>query len=165
MRGGAAREAYRALLSAGTEWLLGGYAESGPGTLEASSVVKFGEPVAFFWSGGDAPDSVPVTITPVSDDSAMTSWLRFDADGSARVALDTGTYRWGASEADGSEGLLVVEAFSDEYHPRAVAGLASGGSTGWRLIERFARDNWWLFVIVVAALALEWAWRQQRGLP
>jgi hypothetical protein len=45
-----------------------------------------------------------------------------------------------------------------------VADLVGGNSGCMVLLERFARDNWWLFVIVVVALSGEWAWRHRRGL-
>jgi len=51
-RGGASREAYRTLLAAGVDWLLGGEPVERGQSLVVSSVVTRGEPVVFSWDQG-----------------------------------------------------------------------------------------------------------------
>ena len=123
-----------------------------------------GEPTLFQWTRDSIPDSVAVSLLRDGDDDPVTQLARFDYRGTATMLLSPGTYRWVAPDAGGTRGVTVVEEYSDEYHPRMVADMTGGGSSGMILLERFARDNWWLFVIVVAALSAEWAWRHQRGL-
>jgi hypothetical protein len=131
----------------------------------SSTVVRRGEPTLFQWVRDSVPDSLAVSFLRDGDGDAFTHVTRFDSRGTASVLLQPGTYRWFVPDAGGIRGVTVVEEYSDEYHPRMVAGLAGGDSAGRILLERFARDNWWLFVIVVVALSAEWAWRHQRGLP
>jgi hypothetical protein len=165
LRGGAEREAYRALIASGVDWLLGSERLPSETPMISSTVVSRGEPTLFQWTRDSVPDSLAVSFLRNGDGDAVTPVARFDSRGTASVLLQPGTYRWLVSDAGGIRGVTVVEEYSDEYHPRMVAGLAGGGSAGRILLERFARDNWWLFVIVVVALSAEWAWRHQRGLP
>ena len=94
-----------------------------------------------------------------------THLLRFDSYGVALLTLPPGAFRWVASDFGATRGVVVVEEYSDEYHPRSTVDLAAGNAAGMTLFERFARDSWWLFLIVIAALTAEWAWRHRRGLP
>ena len=164
-RGGAAREAYRALLAAGTDWLLGSEVVRRPGVLTSSSVVVRGQPIMFRWVRDSVPDSLTVTISRDGAGDEISATLRFDGEGNAVYQLPPGVYRWFAPTAGGVRGLTVVEQYSDEYHPRMVTTLGNGGAAALTLIERYARENWWLFAIVVLALTGEWAWRHRRGLP
>jgi hypothetical protein len=165
LRGGAAREAYRAILAAGVDWLLGSERLRSDAPLISSTVVSRGEPTVFQWVRDSVPDSLAVSLLRDGDDDAAMHLARFDSRGTASLQLQPGTYRWIAPDAGGVRGVTVVEEYSDEYHPRMVADLAGGSPVGMTLLEHHARDNWWLFVIVVASLTVEWAWRHQRGLP
>jgi hypothetical protein len=118
----------------------------------------------FKWLRDPVPDSVAISVARVGEAVAVTHQAHFDLNGETSILLEPGTYDWLVPEAGAARGITVVEEYSDEFHPRTVAGLAGGNLAGETLLERYARDNWWLFVIVVAALTAEWAWRHQRGL-
>jgi hypothetical protein len=163
-RGGAAREAYRAILAAATDWLLVDRSEAGNAAVRASPVVQAGMPVVFRWPPGESvPDSLQVTLR--ADTVTFTRTLRFRPDGSAILPLDPGVYRWAAPDVRDARGVAVVEPFSDEYPARTVLAPPAGVGEAFTLLERHARERWWLFVVAVLALAAEWAWRQRRGLP
>lgn len=160
-RGGVPREAYRALLAGGVEWLLGADAQvQRAAPLTASRVVSRGIPVTFRWTGDTLPDSTVVTLRTA--DSSWAVALRFGADSAARVPLEPGTYRWSAA---GTRGTAVVEAYSDEFPPAPVAAFVGDPGPGVMLLVRHARERWWLYVIAILAFAGEWGWRQRRGLP
>ncbi len=161
-RGGAAREAYRAILAAGTDWLLAERTGSSNLAVTASPVVQRGMPVVFRWTRDSIPDSLAVTFV---GDTSVTQSLRFDANGTARVDLEPGVYRWVIPDAGNVRGVSVVESYSAEYSPRTVMNVPETGGVAFTLLEEHARERWWLFVIGVLALVGEWAWRQRRGLP
>ncbi len=163
LRGGAAREAYRSVIAAGTDWLLRTGAGRGDVTVEASTSVPRGTPVAFRWLTDDVPDSVTTTIA--GPDSSVQVTLFFDASGTALHYMEPGTYRWTIGEAGAASGISVVEEYSDEYPPRPILLGSQAGSGGLALVIDHARDTWWLFAIAVLAFVGEWAWRQRRGLP
>lgn len=165
LRGGAAREAYRSVLAAGVDWLLSAVPSGDGANLVSSGVVERGEPVLFRWVGNSVPDSIAVSLARDGTDSVETRVARFGPEGTAQFSLPPGIYRWHAVDAGDARGVAVVEGYSDEYHPRHVAGLFGGTAEGNTLVERYARDRWWLFLIVVMVLTVEWAWRHQRGLP
>lgn len=160
-RGGGTREAYRALLAAGVEWLLDGGGGRRSTTLTATPVVSRGIPVGFRWSGAEVPDSVVVTAR--TGETVQRLSLRFDAAGLAGVVLDPGVYRWSAPGHDG--GIVAVEEYSDEFPLGPVVAVAGDAGSGLAVLIRHARERWWLYVLVVAAFAAEWAWRQRQGLP
>lgn len=161
-RGGAPREAYRAVLAAGVDWLLADDGGGGRAPLVAGPVVERGNPVVFRWRGDSIPDSVVVSITGA--DSTRDWALRFDAAGAAMLSLEPGEYRW-ASPDVGARGLTVVEPYSAEYSPRPVMDMPGVASEAYTLLERYPREWWWMFLVVVLAFAGEWAWRWRRGLP
>jgi hypothetical protein len=161
-RGGAPREAYRAVLAAGVDWLLAEGGRPAARLATAADVVPRGRPVAFRWAGNERPDSLALTLG--SDSGTHTSVLRFDAAGVALLELEPGVYRWSAPDA-GARGVVVVEPYSDEYPPRPVMPPVEGTGRAFTLEERRPRERWWWFLIAVLAFAGEWAWRQRRGLP
>jgi len=61
--------------------------------------------------------------------------------------------------------IIAVEEYSDELHPRTVYTADGDNMVGTMLVERYARENFWLFVIVIVALSGEWGWRYRKGLP
>lgn len=160
-RGGAAAEAYRALVAAGVDWLLASRAAPEEGVLTTPRVTRRGVPVAFRWDGRTRPDSLLLTLEKGGTTQVVT--LRFDANGVALLPLEPGVYAWSAPAANGVRGMAVVEPYSEEFAPRPLARLATGGE-GFTWVERYAREWWWLFLIALGALVAEWAWRQRRGL-
>jgi len=162
-RGGAAEEAYRSLVAALVDWLLG---ERGAGSRERavpeSLEVPNGLPVVWRWS---APDDLrPLAITLRANDATRVDTLRFDATGRAELPLPPGIYRYALSGGP-EQGVIAVETYSDEWLPRAPSLASQPGEATARLASVGLRDRWWLFVIVVAALATEWALRRRQGLP
>lgn len=162
LRGGASREAYRAVLAAGVDWLVAAPRAGGTARVSATEVVPRGVPVAFRWHGDTVPAG-PVTIA-LTGDTSRTVALAFDARGQAEVSLAPGVYQWRATATPGAAGTVVVEEYSDEFVPRPVAVPAG---TDWEGMRRrvSARETWWVFVIALGALVAEWAWRIRRGLP
>jgi hypothetical protein len=160
-RGGAAAEAYRALVAAGVDWLLASEVPTRQVSLTTAGVTMRGTPVAFRWRGDTPPDSLAVTLEAGGETQTVS--LRFDAGGVALVPLEPGVYAWSASAAGGARGVAVVEPYSNEFVPRPVARL-SAGAAGFTWVETYAREWWWLFMIALVAFAAEWAWRQRRGL-
>ena len=162
-RGGAAGEAYRALVAAVADWLLAARgAESrerfGPVTLEAAH----GMPLEWRWSGRAAPPSVQVTLE--SRSAPVIHTLRFDADGRAELQLPPGVYHWRAP--DGQErGVVVVEHYSDEWRPAPASVSTQSGEPAGSRRDVAARDQWWLFALALAAFVGEWVWRRRQGLP
>ncbi len=164
-RGGASREAYRTLLAAGIDWLLGAEPRLSASRIKATAVAVRDQPIVFEWLTTAQPDSAFVSIASLTGDSGSTALLRFDAQGKATHHLPPGVYRWGVRGETGASGLTVVEQYSAEYLPRRVAVGSGGTAQASALMERFARERWLLFVVVVLALAAEWGWRHMRGLP
>ena len=160
LRGGAAREAYRAVLAAGVDWLLA-HPEDAAARLTASDVASRGMPIVFRWTGPKPPDSVNVTFT--SDSSVVRRVVRIQ-DGAGDALLPPGAWRWQAAGVNAS-GFSVVETYSDELHPRPVTVAGVVGQAGFTLVAEQARERWWLFAIAMGALVAEWVWRQRRGLP
>ncbi|MBI2401691.1 MAG: hypothetical protein HYV20_02915 [Gemmatimonadetes bacterium] len=163
LRGGAAREAYRAMLASGLDWLLEGGRAAGPATVTATEAVPRGTPVAFRFTGDSVPDSLQVSVTDARSTRDLT--LLFDAEGSALAWLAPGAYRWSVRDGARAAGVFVVEAYSDEFPPRAVTLAAGSGRLRAALAATYARQRPWLFALVILALAAEWIWRHRRGLP
>ena len=163
-RGGSEREAYRALLAAGVEWLLRGVAGGQPAPIVAPATVTRGLPVPLRWVAGEIPaDSV--TVTFAGPDTTLMRRVVFGADGVASVDLPVGAYRWRMEGTPGAAGVTVVEAYSPEFVPRAravVSGTEPAPSGGVRVP---LRELWWVFGVAALALVAEWAWRLRRGLP
>jgi len=163
LRGGAAREAYRAVLASGLDWLLGGGGAPAGAAVTATEVVPRGTPVAFRFTGDSVPDSLRVSVTDGRSTRELT--LRLDAEGSALAWFPPGAYRWSVREGTPATGAFVVEAYSDELPPRAVTLAAGSGPVRTVLAATYARQRPWLFALVIFALAAEWIWRHRRGLP
>jgi hypothetical protein len=161
-RGGAAAEAYRALVAATADWLLG----AGEGNRERASPlaheVPQGVPLQWQWSGSRAATSIVVDLQ--TGDGARVDTLRFDARGRADLRLPPGVYRY-ALRGGGERGVVVVETYSDEWRPAAATLGEQAGVPGGTRESRELRDRWWLFVVAIGAFAAEWAWRRRAGLP
>ena len=164
-RGGAAGEAYRSLVAALTDWLLGEpgggrMARAVPVTLEAPN----GVPLVWRWAGSGDPQ--PLAIDLGGEGATRRDTLRFDAAGRAELRLPPGVYRYAL--AGGPErGVVAVEEYSDEWRPppAAPALAAQPGTPEGRVARAGLRDRWWLFVVALAAFTAEWAWRRRHGLP
>jgi hypothetical protein len=160
LRGGAPREAYRALLAAGIDWLLAqpaGHAAR----LTASPVAPRGVALRFRWQDANPPDSLAITLT--SDSARLSRVLRFQG-ATASALVPPGVYRWQAPAAAAS-GVVAVERYSDEFHPRPISVQGAVSAAGFTLVIEQARERWWLFGIAMLAFIGEWVWRQRRGLP
>jgi hypothetical protein len=162
-RGGAAEEAYRSLVAALVDWLLG---EQGVGSRERvvleSLEVPNGLPTVWRWTGSDAARALAVTLR--SQDATRTDTLRFDPSGRAELRLEPGVYRYSVSGGP-EQGVVAVETYSDEWLPGAPSLVAQPGEPTALVTSTPLRDRWWLFVIAIAALATEWALRRRQGLP
>ena len=162
-RGGAAEQAYRTLIAGLVDWLL---REQGAGSKERAVPETFevpnGLPVVWNWISPDAPRPLVMTLQTASGQRVDT--LRFDAARRAELLLPAGIYPYAL--AGGPErGVVAVEAYSDEWQPRAPTIGSQPGEATARLASVGLRDRWWLFVIAIAALATEWAMRRRQGLP
>ena len=162
-RAGASAEAYRSLLAALTDWLLSGSGEGGSPERFAplADEVANGLPLAWRWTGGGPPRAIILDL--VGPRGARRDTLSFDAGGGAELWLPPGPYRYAA--ADGPErGLVAVDIGSDEWRSAAVVLAAQPGAPPAHRVSGGLRDRGWLFVVVIAALAAEWAWRRRQGL-
>ena len=163
-RGGASAEAYRALVAGLVDWLL----EQGAGSRQRFAPVTYetpnGIPLQWRWTGKGEPSDVVVSLA--ADPGHRIDTLRFDAGGRAELRLPPGVYRYAASHGGGAErGVVAVETYSDEWRPAVPMLVPQSGTPGVRLTSVALRDRWWLFVVVIAALVAEWAWRRREGLP
>ena len=161
-RGGASDVAYRTLIGAVTDWLLGGGAGSGERFAPLTYEVANGLPLVWRWTGKSGPQDVPLTLA--GPGGARSDTLRFDATGRAGLRLPPGAYRY-AAQGGSERGLVAVDVYSDEWRPSVATLAAQPGLSRGRLESVALRDRWWLFVLAVAAFATEWAWRRRQGLP
>jgi hypothetical protein len=163
-RGGASEQAYRSLVAGLVDWLLGG--ERGAGSRERVIVesieVPNGLPLVWRWAATGAPQSLAITLRAA--DTTRTDTLHFDAAGRAELLLPPGVYRYSVSGGP-EQGVVAVETYSDEFRPRVPVLTAQPGEATARVASVGLRDRWWLFVLVIAALAAEWTLRRRQGLP
>ena len=146
------------------DWLL----EQGAGSGERFAPVTYetpnGMPLQWRWTGKGEPREVVISLT--ADQVQRVDTLRFDAGGRAELRLPPGLYRYAATDRGSAErGVVVVDTYSDEWRPAVPVVAPQPGTSGGRLTGVALRDRWWLFVLVIAASATEWAWRRREGLP
>ena len=162
-RAGAAEQAYRSVVAALVDWLLG---EQGAGTRERAVPealeVPNGLPLIWRWTSSDSSHAVAITLR--SGETTRTDTLRFDAAGRAQLLIPPGVYRYALSGGP-EQGVVAVETYSDEWLPLAPALSGQPGEAIARVASVGLRDRWWLFVIATLALATEWALRRRQGLP
>ncbi|MGE5801219.1 MAG: hypothetical protein ACM358_03095 [Gemmatimonadota bacterium] len=162
-RGGAAEEAYRSLIAALVDWLLGERGAAGRERVVLESPeVPNGLPVVWRWSSVEDPRALAVTLR--SGAATRIDTLHFDPAGRAELLLPPGVYRYAVGGGP-EQGVIAVETYSDEWLPRAPSLQAQPGEATARIASTGLRDRWWLFVIAIAALATEWALRRRQGLP
>ncbi len=166
-RGGASAQAYRALVAALADWLLGGGEGRAERIVPVTYEVPNGMPVVWRWVGrgrGGTGQPSDVVVRFVGNAGERVDTLRFDAAGQAELLLPPGVYRY-ASEGGGERGLVAVETYSDEWRPAQAVLRAQEGAPAARLVRVGLRDRWWWFVVAIAVFAVEWAWRRRQGLP
>jgi hypothetical protein len=163
-RGGAEREAYRAMLAAGVEWLLRGVAAGQATPIVVARAVTRGLPLPLRWVGNEIP-AESLTVTFAARDTVVERRIAFGADGGASVDLPAGAYRWRVDGVQGASGAAVVEEFSPEFVPRTPVVTASAAPVGAGAERVPLRELWWVFGVAALALIGEWAWRLRRGLP
>ncbi len=163
-RGGASGVAYRTLVAALADWLLaeGSGGRGGERAVPDARVVPHGVPLVWRWTGGGRAQDLPMVMAGAAEQ--RTDTLRFDAGGRSEQRLPPGVYRY-RLEGGVEEGVVAVEQYSDEWRP-AVSRLSAQAGTpaGWSVAVGF-RERWWLYVLAIAALTAEWAWRRRQGLP
>jgi hypothetical protein len=162
-RGGAGEEAYRGLVAALADWLLGGGVgrkeRAVPLTLETPN----GVPLAWRRTGAGESRALPIDLQ--GESGARRDTLRFDAAGRAELRLPPGAYRYTLGQTALPEGgVVAVEEYSDEWRPAVPVLAPQPGVAGGRVVQVGLRDRWWLFAIAIAAFAAEWAWRRRQGL-
>jgi len=166
-RGGASAQAYRALVAALADWLLGGGEGREERIVPVTYEVPNGMPVVWRWVGrgrGGTGQPSDVVVRFVGNAGERVDTLRFDAAGQAELLLPPGVYRY-ATEGGGERGLVAVETYSDEWRPAQAVLRAQEGAPAARLVRVGLRDRWWWFVVAIAVFAVEWAWRRRQGLP
>jgi hypothetical protein len=162
-RGGTPAVAYRTLVAALADWLLG---EQGAGSRErfvpVTPEAPNGTPLTWRWQAGGPAVDVVLLLTGPGGERRDT--LRFDAAGRAALSLPPGVYRYAA--VDGAErGLVAVETYSDEWRPAPMRLAPQAGTSAAARERRGPRDTWWVFALAIAAFAAEWYWRRREGLP
>jgi len=166
-RGGASGEAYRALVAGLVDWLLSEGAGSGERFAPVTYETPNGMPLQWRWTGQGEPREVVVSLAADGGRKRVDT-LRFDAGGRAELWLPPGVYRYAARDATsgGAErGVVAMDTYSDEWRPGVPALTPQHGTPGDWLSGLALRDQWWLFVVAIGALAAEWAWRRREGLP
>ncbi len=160
-RGGSSEQGYRALVASTVTWLLGAPDSAGGVARPVRRVVPNGRPVVFEWRGAGEPRAVALSVQGAAP-AARADTLRFDGSGHAELWLAPGEYRYRLAE--GGEGRIAVEEWSEEWLPRPVVladqPMGSGAAGG----RRGVRDWPWLFALAVAAFCGEWIVRRRLGL-
>ena len=159
-RQGSSEEAYRQLVAASVNWLLGAADTATGAARPVRRVVPLGHPVIFARTA--AADPAPLVTTFVSPAGSRIDTLRFDGAGRAEVRLAPGRYTY--QFQGGGHGVVAVEPWSEEFVPMApdLPPRAAVPAAG---ISRTAlRDRTWLYALIVALLSVEWWLRRRAGL-
>lgn len=159
-RPGTGEEAYREIVAASVDWLLGGIDSATGIARPVRRVVPLGAPIQF--ERTDTARIGPAILSLSSDSGSRTDTLVFDGAGKAELRLPPGRYAY--RFAGGGQGVVAVDRWSAEFLPRgaslgARAAGPAAGSTNTAL-----RDAWWVYALIVILLALEWWWRRKLGL-
>lgn len=160
-RGGESADAYAALWGSIFDWLTAQRPDP-RAAFPAEGVLRAGDPVR--WRRGSGTDSV-VHVVLRRRGAARTDSVTLRFGGGATVAesdpLPAGVYD---AQVPGGSAVLVVNA-SRELLPRgaSVRSGAVGGATAFGEPPRL-RDQWWAYLLLIAALCAEWLWRRRAGL-
>jgi hypothetical protein len=126
-----------------------------------------GRPMVFEWSGAGASHPVPITWTGNREEGRgkgeeESDTLRFDGAGRAEAWLAPGAWRYRLE--GGTQGLVAVEEYSDEFLSRTPGIASKAGMSVTGTARTAARDWVWLFGMVVLGLCAEWLVRRKLGL-
>jgi len=160
-RGGPEAQAYRTVVSAAMDWLLGDRAVATDAVRPVRRTVPLATPLAFT-RRDTTLRTAPITLT--GPQGALRDTLQFDVGGVATLFLPPGIYGYTVERGAGS-GVIAVEGYSDEIRPRPVLLGERAAQATRATVARTARGHAWLFAVVLALLIAEWAWRRRRGLP
>ncbi|MEP6746031.1 MAG: hypothetical protein ABJB33_11090, partial [Gemmatimonadota bacterium] len=159
-RPGGGEEAYRQVIAASANWLLGAGDTLTGAARPLRHVVPLGRPIVFAW-GAPLPTH-PLIATFAGDSATRVDTLLFDGEGRTNVRLRPGRYAYQLQ--GGGRGIVAVEPWSDEFVPQAP-GLRSQASAGMAGISRSTlRDRTWVYLLVVLLLCGEWWLRRRMGL-
>lgn len=160
-RGGRTEDAYRTLVAALVDWLLGGRAPETASAVPVSLEVSNGLPLVWRWNAAGAPADVPIRFR--GPDGERRDTLHFGPDGRASVRLPPGAYVY--ELAGRRVGLVAVDTASPEWPPQVPVLGPQPGRVTERTTTVSARDRSALFGLALLAFAAEWAWRRRAGLP
>ena len=159
-RQGSSEEAYRQIVAASVNWLLGAADSAAGAARPIRRVVPLGSPIIFARTG--PANAAPVIATIAGDSGMRIDTLRFDGAGQAEMRLTPGRYTY--QFQGGGHGVVAVEPWSEEFvpQPSVLSPKASASTAG---ISRSAlRDRTWLYAVIVLLLAVEWWLRRRAGL-
>jgi hypothetical protein len=157
---GSGEEAYRQLIAASANWLLGATDTLQGAALPIRRVVPLGYPVVFAWRlPGPAR---PVAVTLTGDSGTRQDTLHFDGAGHAELRLGPGRYVY--QLLGGGRGVVAVEPWSAEYLPRPAVLKAQAVPIGAGSLRTALRDQTWIYFVVVLLLCGEWWVRRRMGL-
>jgi hypothetical protein len=171
-RGGAGVDAYRAFWGALLDWLSAERADPRR-VVPSEFVLRAGEPVR--WRRTSDADSVvrislervgnltPSPAGSAAGDSVTTLELTFGAGEAESVSPPLGVGRWRA-RMEGGEALLSVNSARELLPMRPTVEGGEVGAAPVVVTQRGARSLGWLYLLVVAALCVEWLLRRRVGL-
>jgi hypothetical protein len=163
-RGGVAADAYAALWGGIFDWLAAERPDARP-AVPADSVLRAGDPVRWRRGSGTgaAGDSVvPVVLIPRGGGAPDTVVLRFgSAATTVSAPVASGVYD---VRMAGGSALLVVNASTEWLPNRPV--MRSGRIGGGAVVGGAPRLRgvWWIFLVLIGALCVEWIARRRLGL-
>ncbi|MBW8773233.1 MAG: hypothetical protein JF590_08095, partial [Gemmatimonadetes bacterium] len=159
-RQGTSEEAYRQIVAASVDWLLGAADTASGAARPLRRVVPLGHPLVFARVG--AVGAAAVIATFIAPGGSRVDTLKFDGAGRAEVRLAPGRYTY--QFQGGGHGVVAVEPWSEEFVPKAP-GLRPQASVSAAGISRSAlRDRTWVYALIVLLLSVEWWLRRRAGL-
>jgi hypothetical protein len=159
-RQGESEEAYRQIVAASVNWLLGAADTVTGAARPIRRVVPLGYPVIFARTGPGS--AVPLVTTFTSTAGARIDTLRFDGAGRAEVRLTPGRYSY--QFQGGGHGAIAVEPWSEEFVPAAPGLRARAAAPGAGVSRTALRDRTWVYALIVLLLSVEWWLRRRAGL-
>ena len=159
-RQGSSEEAYRQVVAASVNWLLGAADSATGGARPLHRVVPLGFPVVFARTG--AANAALLVATFEGESGTRIDTLHFDGAGRAEVRLAPGRYTYRFQ--GGGHGVLGVEPWSEEFVPRASALRPQASVPAAGVSRSPLRDRTWLYAFIVLLLSVEWWLRRRAGL-